>query len=426
MRTLRRHRGFSLVEITVAMTVSAIVLVAAIAAARSQQRSYYDGQRLREAQGAARNALLFLEEKLPLAGFGMDPALALDFGWYAGPCPTELSSCPRDSKTNADELVFYARNPSYWVPQLSSDDFRGHVWQLVSLEAASDRVTIKAREGDTFPRGRILQLVCEGGSRWAYVTVAANVPPLAADGDVLVTLEDEGAGENPFRGQSLASDPCFTPSGGVRPRAFQIDRYRFHLRPVDDGSGVPDPFLVLDTGVDVNGDGQVTLDDELILAEGIETIQVAYHFTNATTLGEAGATAGTAITFAAGTAATADQVTNKIVRTNFPGPAPSPTVSSEFVYARSSFFPYTFGPPVAAERDTNHQANIRGVRVRLLTRSAGRDGQRVTQSPLRSGVPVMNLDSSPSWLGAAQGYEWISLETTVALPNMTSRRLLDQ
>lgn len=408
------------------MAVSAIVLVGALTASRAQQKAYYDGQQVREAQGTARNALLYLEEKLPLAGFGMDPALALDFGWYTGPCPTELSPCSRDSKTNADELVFYARHPSYWVPQLSSDDFRGHVWQLVSLDAASNSLTVKARTGDSFPRGQILQLVCEGGSRWAYVTVATTVTRLNADdAELELTLEDEGAGTNPFRGQSLATDACFSASGGVRPRAFQIDRYRFHLRPVDDGSGVPDPFLVLDTGVDVNGDNQVTIDDELILAEGIETMQVAYHFTNSD-LGEAGATAGTAITFADGTAATADDVVNKIVRTTFPGPAPASAGTGEFVYARTSFFPYTFGPPVAAERDTNHQANVRGVRVRLLARSARRDEQRMTESPLRSGVAVMNLDSSPTWLGAARGYEWIPLETTVALPNMTSRRLLDQ
>jgi type IV pilus assembly protein PilW len=425
MRTLRRHSGFSLVEIIVAMAVSAIVLVGALTASRAQQRAYYDGQRLREAQGAARNALLFLEEKLPLAGFGMDPALALDFGWYSGLCPDDFDSCARDSTTDADELVFYARNPNYWVPQQSSDDFRGRVWELVSLEAASDRLTVKARAGDTFPRGQILQLVCEGGSRFAYVTVAATVPPLDADSEVLLTLEDEGAGGSPFLGQALATDTCFTPTGGVRPRAFQLDRYRFHIRPVDVGTGIPDPFLVLDMGVDVNLDTAVDADDELILAEGVETMQVAYGFTREA-LGVAGTTAGTLITITAGSAATANQVTNRITRTDFPGAAPSPAVTGEFVYARTSFFPYTLVPPLPAERDTNHQANIRVVRVALLARSASRDAQRVVQSPLATGAALFNLNTQPSWIGTDPGFERIMLETTVALPNMTSRRLLDQ
>jgi type IV pilus assembly protein PilW len=426
MRAPRPPRGLTLVEVVVALGVSAIVLVGALLAARAQQKAYADGQQVREAQGAARSALLFIEQKVPLAGFGMDPALALDFGWYTtGPCPfTGTPACPRDSATNADELVLYARNPQYWVPRTSGEDFRGRAWAIGALDVSGDKVTVKARAGDVFAKGQILQLVCEGGARWAYVTVASTVPRRTADGDQMLDLEAVGTGADPFRNQALATDACFTPSGGVRPRVFQIDRYRFHVRPVDVGTGIADPFLVLDTGTDVNLDTLVDEDDELILAEGIETMQVAYQFTR-NELGAAGTTPGTAITVAAGSAATADQVTNKVTRTDFPGAAPA-SVTGEFVYARTSFFPFTLVPPLPAQRETNHQANIRSIRIALLARSATRDSTRLVQSRLADGASLFNLNVNPSWIGNDLGFERVTLETTVALPNMTSRRLLDQ
>ncbi len=56
---------------------------------------------------------------MPQAGYGMAPSLAFDFNRYTGPCPPLLvsgSGCKRDRVDDSDELVFYARNPSYWVP----------------------------------------------------------------------------------------------------------------------------------------------------------------------------------------------------------------------------------------------------------------------------------------------------------------------
>src|SRR6266545_4441278 len=118
MRPSRDHHGFTLIEMLIALVVTSIVLVAVMTAANTQQRAFFGGQKVRAAQNTARAALLYLEQKLPLAGFGMDPALASDLGdlgtWYtSGPCPS--TPCKRDSTSTSDELVFYARNPAYWV-----------------------------------------------------------------------------------------------------------------------------------------------------------------------------------------------------------------------------------------------------------------------------------------------------------------------
>ncbi len=72
MRTHSPHRGVTLLELLLAMTVTAIVMAGAIVVVQAQQKAYHDGTRLRGAQGSARRALLALEQALPSAGMGLD------------------------------------------------------------------------------------------------------------------------------------------------------------------------------------------------------------------------------------------------------------------------------------------------------------------------------------------------------------------
>ncbi len=458
----RIQRGFTLLEVLVAVGASAIVLTGVVVAVHSQQRAYYGGQRMRDAQGSARNALLFLEQKLSAAGFGMDPALALDFGWYTGgPCPTEMTSgtsaCPRDSTSNSDEIVFYSRNPNYWIPDPKlnpGETYRGRVWDVVGFDATSDQLTLQARQGDIFPNGQIYQAVCRGGSQYAYVTLAATtgkaggppIQPLDADGQLTLTLEPVGDGKNPFRRQDVArnSSACFSSSDPTnRAHLFQIDRYRFHVRPVAQGGALFDPYLVLDMGVDTDRDGAVTVADEQILADGVEALQVSYAFADViedsvdTTLAPVGATAGTPVSIVAGQIATgasdsANQTAGRITRTDFA--APDPLVSIGEAYSRSSFYPYTFGPPLPAERKTNHQGNIRSVELAVVARSATPDPDVGGKGALTgaAGFTVLNLDATPAWISGAaaarghDGHERIRFDTTVNLPNMLNRRMLDE
>jgi prepilin-type N-terminal cleavage/methylation domain-containing protein len=451
------QRGFTLLEVLVAVGASAIVLAGVVVAVHSQQRAYHGGQRTREAQGSARNALLFMEQKLSAAGFGMDPALALDFAWYC-PGASGTAPCPRDSVGDFDQIVLYARNPNYWIPDPelnpTTTTYRGRVWDVVGFDATSDEVTVRARQGDVFRKGQIYQAVCRGGAKYAYVTAAATVgkaggppvEPLDADGEVTLTLEQVGDGKNPFRRQDVArnSSACFSATDPAsRARLFQIDRSRFYVRKIDLGGGRIDPYLVLDTGTDMDRDGVLTAADEQILADGIETLQVAYAFTSAiddavdSTLPPVGLTAGTGINLgagliAAGQSSSADRTAAKITTTDFA--APSPLASIGEAYSRSSFFPYTFGPPLPAERRTNHQGNIRSVELSVVARSATPDPDVGGKGALpgAAGFTVLNMNATPSWIATPaalrghDGYERIRFDTTVNLPNMVNRRMLDQ
>lgn len=426
-----RPRGFTLVELVVAMTVTVIVMAFAIGAVNAQQKAFYDGQMQRAAQGAARSGLLFLEQKLRLAGYGVDPALAFDFGTYAPStpplCPAQNGACPRDAVNNNDELVFYSRNPNYWVPADPSQEPRGHAWRVLSVVGNS--LTINARQGDTFPKGQILGAVCRGGRYYAFMTVNTTIPPLAADTPNQVVALDPAVVADPFHRQDLADQAL---SGATRAgcfqsglaRLFQVDRYRFHVRPVPVAGGLA-PYLVLDMGIDLDGNGVVDDKDEMLVAEGVEVMQVAYVLGNPNlpVLG-----AGAPIVTTAAAAGTFGATTSNTLTTNgFPG-AP-PAQADDSVYAPTSFYLYANGPPPDPQRLTDHQGNIRQVRVAMVVRSPSPDVGARTPIVLDANfrIPNYNLTSVPAWItagatpGLDDGYMRILAETRVVLPNMTAR-----
>jgi type IV pilus assembly protein PilW len=450
-RTEEPHRGVTLVELLVALAASAIVLAFVVGAVKAQQEGYQGGQRVRDAQSSARNALLFIEQKLSLAGYGIDPVLAIDLTGqpgdndptltYQGPCPADAAPCVKDRVDGSDELVFYARNPSYWVPPPDpppppGTQLQGRAWTVVAFNKATDRVTLAARANDVFPKGQILQGVCDKGAGQKYFTVLNTVRVGGADADTELELVPDAL-TDPFKRHNAAKcDPS---------RVFQVDRYRFHVRPVPLGGGRHEPYLMLDPGVDTNQDNVVDGADELIIAAGIEVMQVAYHFQFHAegpnpAIPAAGMAAGVPIAVVSGApnatiqgqrgapaAATSTPAPSAIVRANFR----SGTLADQEFYEQASLYPFGFGPPIANERKTNHQGNIRAVQVVLVGRSSSAAPEGATGALPGADAPVLNMNVTPAWIaswaaanGGRDGLERIRLETTVNLPSMVSRRLL--
>jgi type IV pilus assembly protein PilW len=283
-------------------------------------------------------------------------------------------------------------------------------------------VQLAARTGDVFPNGQILQVVCPGTLKYAYFTVSTTT---TATANVALIVPLAGADtSNPFRRQDVAG-------GMVNCRVFQIDRYRFHIRPVLQGGGRYVPYLVLDRGIDVTGgaggapDGLVDVNDEVLIAEGIEAFQVAYEFPNPD-LGRAGATASTSLTFST---AVGDQTMSeaagpsKIAMTAFPGTL----ISGQTDYAPSSFFRYSFSDPM---RQTFHQANIRAVEIALVARSPDPAPTAPTNLQVDSTFRLFNQSGAPTWITSApklasgtDGYQRVQVDATVDLPNMTVRSI---
>lgn len=416
---LRRARGFTLVELLISLAIGAIVLAALFGVVQSQQTAYYQGHLQRAAQNSARSALTFVEQRLALAGYGLEPSLAFDFQYHAAaPCPPLAGTCPRDAVNGNDELVFHSRNSRYWLPEDRSGlvEPRGNAWRVISVGAGS--VVLNARAGDVFERGRILQVVCKDGARYAYMTVSQNVsvpPPPAPDAPGQPVPLLASVASNPFRQQDATLlEGCFS-SGAAR--AFLVDRFRFHVRPVQAGGRVQ-PYLVLDKGLDRNGDGPDEA-EETVVAEGIESFQVGYVMTaTSPTFLARGTVPGTAIAFAPGPAGNA--AGSGMTTLQFPGLV-NP---GQWVYEPTNWFRYAVGPvpAVANERLTDHQANIRAVRIAIVARGPDPEPARRRTDFL---LPVLNQDALPAWIDPTVPYNRARVETAVAVRNMTARGMND-
>lgn len=412
-------RGFTLIELLVAATVSIVVVSGVFMAVNSQQRAYYDGHRQRASQASLRDALMELERTVSLTGYGMDATLAIDFGLY---CPT----CVRDAVDAADELVVLHRDSVYWTPNSFTAEPRGHAWLIPAPGATStgltaSTVTLNARVGDRFSKGQILQAVCRGAAVYAYFTVGATTALVTVDGPLTVTLEP-AVKSDPFRQQGWASDvsysainECFN-SGQTR--VFLIHRSRFHITPVQAG-GTTIPYLMLDRGIDANFDDAIDANDEVVVAEGIETFQVAYVM-NSTSLPPRGTNAGTAIAFTAGALANepssgADTITTTV----FPGTADGEPPTSESVYAPSSSYGHPYDATV---RRSDHQGNILAIRIALVARSPDPDPSATAGEPAQQ---PFNMNGQPSWIDPNVRYARTAIQTTIPVRNMLVRGMND-
>ncbi len=363
MRSGKHSRGFSLVELLIAVAVSLLVIAAAMALLVSQQRIFRVSTADRALQETGRVALEELTSNLRLAGYGIDPSYAFDFGPLEAvrqdraPETADLSaastfpgctaiSC-RDSITGSDEVVFRYRNPSF-VRTLAAAP------TVTSITIAGPLVT-------PLYQGQILQVMCFAGDmRWAYVTVGATIQPTDSD-TVEVALATANGDQFPFQNGYLTNS-CF---GAVAPRGalqtapvtfaaaskvYKVDQFRYFVARYDAaGDVVTDvasgarPFLMLDQGLLDGGEPLLN-----VVAPDVEDLQFAYLFPNSLPANQlVGATAGTQIS--AGTSGI-----------DLDPAAGPPAFSDE---------------SAAPQRLTQHPGNIRAVAVNVTVRTPEADAR---------------------------------------------------
>lgn len=344
MKTPPRSPGFTLVELIVGVAVAAIVVLAAVSLLTRQVRSYTASADDRGVQETARVALEDLAANLRMAGYGVDPSFAFDFGTMTN-APMDRApgsalvripgySCGaavtcRDSATGPDELVFLSRNPYF-----------NHA---LAAPPSTTQLTIAGPLNAPLRRGQILQVACLSGElEWAYVTVGTEVP-VSTSAQVPVPLADGSGTDFPLQNAWLLRT-CFQ---GGQAAVLKVDRFRYFVGTYDAAGNVQAwgtagarPFLMLDQGLlDTRGAPLLTL-----VAPDVEDLQVTYLFP---------AAQGAAL------------------------PAVPPTVGTALVSGAGGIdlAPTAGVPSYATQRTSparlsNHPANIRGVRVAVSVRSA--------------------------------------------------------
>ena len=392
MTPARAHpRGFTLLELMISLGVSALVIASALAVMVGQQRSFRSGTDDRALQELARVAIGRLSADLRSAGYGVDPALAFDFGpmeqvrMKAGPegvyfraasFRCEEGPACRDRIDGPDEIVFLSRDPLFAKPLRAGAD------------ADSATLAIAGPLKTGLPAGQLLQVVCyQPPMTWAYVTVQREVPA-TDDLSVEVPIVASSTHDFPTQNASLADD-CFRvhvtddpPYAADDPvlagaaRVFKVDRYRYFVQEYGGR-----PYLMLDRG---GPDGSPVLE---VIAPDVEDLQFSYLFPNAAADQLVGATAGTVL---------AD------------GPA-------GIELAPDTGFPI-YGDKAWDAPQRNHQAgNIRAVRVSIVVRTP-------LQNPVDpTATTVIPAAGNRPELPDVPSYRRLRVETTIIPPNMSAR-----
>jgi type IV pilus assembly protein PilW len=390
-------RGFTLVELIVAMGATAVLVAGAVTLAVQQQRAYQAGGQDRALEESARVALGEVTGALREAGYGVDTQLVFDFGEIAN---VELTALPpaytrvrawsyacttpvdcRDSTDGPDELVFLRRNP------LFSRRLAG---------VGADEIQLTGDLRTPLRRGQLLQVMCLTGAQVrAYVTVGAEVLPAAtwsATGTVTVPLIP-GAQDFPNQ-TAFLTEPCFAQESVV----VKVERHRYRIETYDAAGdvvawGTPGarPWLLLDTGTFATGPDGVERPVEVPVAPDVEDLQVVY-----------------------------------LYPPNVPSEVNRLVGAEEGVLASAGAFhvdvgippPRNDAPPDHASRRTGSPGNIQAVRVAIVVRTPEPDLSYHADADRE--LPAAG--NRPALLGPT-GHRRALYESTVPVYNMQSRYL---
>jgi type IV pilus assembly protein PilW len=264
MRRQKQTRGFTLLELLITAAISGFVITGISMAFISQAQQYQAHAGRRGTQSSARQGLHFIETQLRLAGFGVDPGMAISaFDSFDPAALAKGTDFP-------DGIAIHYRDPMFNRTVLKD----GNV------------ITIQAGGGftETVYKGQAVLLMCPGARRYGYFVVNQTVlkDTFTLDIDPNPVLADSpvsGPGKH-FR-DNLSATPlagCF--SDGSLLSMVMINRYAFYVDSFDsDGrTNTPGetPYLMLHRGLDVTGDGRIDKQDAAPLSAGVEQLQIAY------------------------------------------------------------------------------------------------------------------------------------------------------
>ncbi|HEY3448057.1 MAG TPA: prepilin-type N-terminal cleavage/methylation domain-containing protein [Myxococcales bacterium] len=362
----RHARGFTLIELLVGTVVSSIVVLGVASAFVGINASYQSESKIKVAVENSRNAQVYLERTVHMAGYGIDPRYAFDFstgslGTSYGGLKDNFPATPTTFAT--DDLAFRYRDPSYMRRGIITSS-----GNKISLDTA-------ASFGVSLRTGQVMVVACANGGE--YVVVKTTEPKAATEREIATT---------PYSTPFSSSVPNCTTNGANTPDAafvFLLYELRLRVKLYDNK-----PYLVAFNSFD-NPDTA----DFVVIAAGVENFQVAYVMNRP--LPAPDAPSGVTVP---------DSSTNSnwII----------PDVSGEGLPDPGADAPLYATPNLDPPRYSKHPANIRAVRVTMVVRNSS------TLANLK--YPRTDIENQAKF-GADDGYFRTVISTTISTPNMKSR-----
>jgi type IV pilus assembly protein PilW len=365
----RAARCFTLIELLVGTVTTAIILTAVAAAFVGVQGSYQTEARIKVAVEGMRTATSFIEQRLHLASYGVEPRFAFDFATASLPSGTKsnyhvvLGNGLPDSIT--DDLAFRYRDAA-WMR-------RGRFSGGIQLETGTF--------GMDFPAGQRFIVSC--GRSKDYVVVkstaaaARNASSVSGTVDAALSSTTDASG-------------CLSKVGEQAPYVMLLHEMRLRIMDMDGR-----PFLVAFPSLD-----SLDMSTAVPLAADVESFQVAYVMNRPSP-----ASAHASLTavdssspvknWVLGDAGSVDQ-----------DRVPDPLVTPEPIYDT----PYD-----DPARYNRHPGNIRAVRLSISVRSTSPEATR------RRAFTRLDLEDSGEGMTSPDGFYRTNMSTTVSVPNMLSR-----
>lgn len=371
---MRRNSGFTLAEVLVSLVISSIVLLAVGAVFIGVQNSYERLSRSQSAIDGNRTAIAYIERQVRLAGYGIDPALAFDFTSALTP-----ASNPRDNGA-IDEA---ATAPTVPAPAVVTDDltvrYRDPNWvRRGNLNAGGTSLSLETGAtawGVGLRAGRRLLVTCPSGGGYGVYTLGAAITPATTGAQAVARVAAA-----PFPTGSQPS--CLEQTGVLLPYVSVLQERRMRIRNVGGR-----PFLVAYDRLDQQGDS-----DFDPIAADVEDFQVAFVMNvQPSNSNVALVTPAIGTNWILGDGASPEAFPN-------PGSA-APRYDDAYD---------------TANRYTDHPANIRAVRVSVVTRS------RTQRQGVRDATPY-SLENNVRGSATPDGFFRLLSTTTIRAPNMQSR-----
>lgn len=367
----RRARGFTLIELMVGTVTTAIILSAVAAAFMGVQGSYQTEARIKVAVEGMRTATDFIEQRLRMAGYGVDPRFAFDFN-------VTTAALPGGTKSNYSVVL------GTGLPNSITDDlafrYRDAAWMRRGTFSGGVQLD-KDPFGMGFSTGQRFIVSCVGGKD--YVVVRATSPVSRTD------MALTGALDMALTPASSIGAPCLTRTGDNLPYVMLLHEMRVRIMPMGGR-----PFLVAFPNLD-----SLDTSTAVPLAADVESFQVAYvmnrpsptSVNNTLPAVDSSSTVKNWVLGDDGSAA-ADRV-------------PDPAVTPAPLYTTPYDDPARFN---------RHPANIRAVRLSISMRSTTPEASK------RRAFSRLSLEDSGE-AAAADGFYRTNMTTTVRMPNMLSR-----